>query len=432
MGLTLAFALDFPAHGQAGALFILLGGSLATLALLPLVGRAGWASAPWGLRLALRPLRRPTSRHAFAAAALAVAVSMTAGMGIMVRSLEHTAMAMVGENFRADLYVLPLGSTAPTSRHGLGPELMAQVLAHPAVALGDPTKAFSFRLGGGHEVLGVRNFQAMVRHGGPALVAGGSLAQALDRIREGGLVRPGVLVSEGLARRRGLKPGDRLELPFPRGPRTLWVEGVFVGLGQGSLLLDWDLFASAFEAPLASSLPLYLHPGQDAEAVARDLRARFPTLQVQALGGIRAQILGAFRRTFALTYALEAIGLLVALAGLGQALFGLCLERRGELWTLRALGLSTLELRALLVGEGLGIALAGAVAGTTLGLLLSRVLMVVINPRNTGFTIVPLTPWGFLGLVFLAVLAISALVTLPVARWASRLRVDRAEAEGSA
>jgi len=87
------------------------GGSAASLALIPLAGLVG-RRGTWKLELALRPLQRPTGRHAWAVAALAVAVGMASGMGVMVHSFERTVTAWIGTTLRADLYVAPLGVLA--------------------------------------------------------------------------------------------------------------------------------------------------------------------------------------------------------------------------------------------------------------------------------------------------------------------------------
>ena len=67
-------------------------------------------SQTWWLKSSLRPLSRPTGRHAFAAAALAVAIGMTVGMGIMVKSFEGTVQAWIGTSLHADLYIAPIGA----------------------------------------------------------------------------------------------------------------------------------------------------------------------------------------------------------------------------------------------------------------------------------------------------------------------------------
>ena len=90
--------------------------------------------------------------------------------------------------------------------------------------------------------------------------------------------------------------------------------------------------------------------------MAARIRREHPGLQVRSNADLREQVSFVFRQTFAITYALEIIGLAVALAGLVQALLGLAMARRGEIWTLRALGASEGEIAGVLLGEGLGVA----------------------------------------------------------------------------
>ena len=98
------------------------------------------------------------------------------------------------------------------------------------------------------------------------------------------------------------------------------------------------MFLAWFRDPGCAGVGLYLRPGADPEAVARRLAQRWPGLQLRGNAALRGRMLRIFRQTFAITYALEVIGLGVALAGLAQALAGLALARRGDLRTLRALG----------------------------------------------------------------------------------------------
>jgi putative ABC transport system permease protein len=138
-----------------------------------------------------------------------------------------------------------------------------------------------------------------------------------------------------------------------------------------------------------------------------------------------------FHQTFAITYALEAIGLLVAVLGLAQGLSGLAMARRGEIWSLRALGATQADLARILMLEGLGVALAGLLAGLGLGLLLSRILVDVLNPQVFGWTLAFHVPGGFLALVTLVTLGAAALALLPAARWGARLGADREAEEGA-
>jgi putative ABC transport system permease protein len=138
-----------------------------------------------------------------------------------------------------------------------------------------------------------------------------------------------------------------------------------------------------------------------------------------------------FRQTFAITYALEIIGLAVAIAGLVQALLGLAMARRGEIWTLRALGASNGEITGVLLGEGLGVALAGTIGGMGIGLILAQILVRVLNPQVFGWTLRFSLPWDFLTLLLGLSLAAAAAALLPAAHWAARLNADREAEEGA-
>jgi putative ABC transport system permease protein len=436
-GSALAFLPKPPAgtawHAYLGAALVLLGGSLATLGLLPLLGLPGTARAPWALRLALRPLRRPTGRHGFAAAALAVAVGMTAGMGVMVKSFEATVLTWIGTNLKADLYVAPQGSEGMAARHRMPAELADAVASDPAVQAADRFQVVPLRFLGAPTFLGAGDFSVHARFGHVAILQGGEPNALMARIHGQGLADPGGLASETFSRRFGVQLGDVLELPTPSGPRRLTVRGIYADYGneRGSLIVDRPVFLDWFRDDRVASLALYLQPGRDPAVEATRLAAAHPGLRFRSNRALREQVATIFHQTFALTYALEVIGLGVALAGLVQALLGLALARRGDIWTLRSLGASEGEVSAVLVGEGFGVALAGALGGLGLGVLLSQILVRVLNPQVFGWTLRFALPWGFLALVVLLTLTAAALALLPAARWAARLRADREAEEGA-
>jgi putative ABC transport system permease protein len=262
------------------------------------------------------------------------------------------------------------------------------------------------------------------------MVQGGDSAAVLARIHRDGLAAPGALASESFSRRFGVRVGDVLEL-VPGHRATL--RGIYGDYGneRGSLLLDRPVFLAWVGDDRCASLALYLRPGQAPEAVAARLARAHPGLQFRSHRALRRQVERIFQQTFAITYALEVIGLAVALAGLVQSLAGLALARRGDLWTLRALGASEAAITLVLLGEGCGVALAGCLGGLGLGLLLSRILVTVLNPQAFGWTLAYHLPWGFLGGLAGACLVSAAAAQWPVARRAARLPVDRQAEEGA-
>ena len=112
-----------------------------------------------------------------------------------------------------------------------------------------------------------------------------------------------------------------------------------------------------------------------------------------------------FDSTFAITYALQAIAIIVALLGIVGTLMTLVIERRRELGILRAVGASRGQVRAMVVAEAAMLGTISQVAGVVLGLLLALILVYVVNLQSFGWTIHLSIPWTSL-------LQMSALVVL--------------------
>ncbi len=436
-GATLAFLPTLPPgvawHAYVASVLVLLGGSLASVGLMPLLGAPGTAARGWNARLALRPLRRPTGRHGFAAAALAVAVGMATGMGVMVQSFERTVQTWIGGNLRADLYLAPLGSVGAASQHRLPGALADELAADPAVLAADRFQMLPIHLRGQETLLGAGDFLVHAQYGHVAILGAEDAAPILLQMHRDGVAHVGAMASETFSRRFGVRVGDGMDIPTPDGLRHLSIRAIYADYGneRGSLIVDRPVFYQWFHDERCASVALYLKPGQDRALVAQRLGQRHAGLQVRSNADLREQVSFVFRQTFAITYALEIIGLAVALAGLVQALLGLAMARRGEIWTLRALGASEGEIAGVLLGEGLGVALAGTLGGLSIGLVLAQILVRVLNPQVFGWTLRFSLPWGFLALLLGLALFSATAALLPAARWAARLNADREAEEGA-
>ena len=181
------------------------------------------------------------------------------------------------------------------------------------------------------------------------------------------LAEGAALVSEPLARKAGLGPGGRLavrgiagEVSFPSPAST-----ATTARRPGAALVDLSSFARAFGEGPPLNAALHLAPGVDPEAVVARLRAdlRDQALLVRSNRTLRTEVLAIFEETFAVTRLLEAMGLVIAAAGVTLSLLVLARERRAELALYRALGASRPQLAALFLGRGLTLGLVGLALG---------------------------------------------------------------------
>jgi putative ABC transport system permease protein len=104
-------------------------------------------------------------------------------------------------------------------------------------------------------------------------------------------------------------------------------------------------------------------------------------------GEIRAVSLRIFDRSFAVTYAMEAVAVLVGLFGLSSSLGAVVLSRRREFGMLRHLGLTRRQIAGMLAAEGGLLAALGAAAGLACGGAISLVLVYVVNRQSFNWSI---------------------------------------------
>ncbi|MEN9841565.1 MAG: hypothetical protein RL376_1365, partial [Verrucomicrobiota bacterium] len=141
----------------------------------------------------------------------------------------------------------------------------------------------------------------------------------------------------------------------------------------------------------------------------------------------RAEVLRIFRQTFSITYALQVIGLVVAVGGLALSLASVLLDRRDELTTLRALGFLRTEIARSTALEGAGLALCATTAGLALSLALGWLLIYVINKQSFGWTLAFAVPAGQLAALAALVIGTGCAVSYFVGLWGARLPADREE-----
>jgi putative ABC transport system permease protein len=98
-------------------------------------------------------------------------------------------------------------------------------------------------------------------------------------------------------------------------------------------------------------------------------------------------VLTIFDQTFAVTRALEAIAVAVAILGIANALVASAVERRRSFGLLRAIGASGAQIRrATLLEAGLT-GLTGSFAAVLAGAAFAWLLLGVINPQSFGWTV---------------------------------------------
>lgn len=320
--------------------------------------------------------------------------------------------------------VLPTGAAAAPARPespvaGAAPGADAVVApAHGPAALG--------RVPGADAAVA----SAEVRVAGAAPAAGAASAAGASTAGAA-MGADAVVVSESFAIRHRAAVGDLIELGTPRGPRPFRVAAVYYDYSsdRGIVVMDERTFAAHYGPRRPGGLTLYLAPDADPETVRDELLAGAGAdhrLFIRTNRTLRAEVLRIFDATFAITYALQAIAVAVAVMGVAATLLTLVLERRRELAALRLVGAGRPLIRRMVVIEAAAIGLVSQGMGLAVGIVLSLILIHVINVQSFGWTIQFHLPVGFLAQSTVLIAVTTALAGLYPARVASRVAAGAA------
>ena len=263
-------------------------------------------------------------------------------------------------------------------RNGFDDAAYAPVALHPAVAVASPVIELDAPLPGGTgavRVMGIDPFRAARLQ--PGFLAEGSASRGEETPTL--LDANAAWLTPAALARFGAKVGDEVVLGGPKGEVRLKVAGALPALDGGGPLVVMDIAAVQLyfdRIGVIHRIDLRLEPDAPREAALRAIAALLPP------GVALTRPDEAAMRTAGLTQAyrvnLTALALMALFTGGFLVFSTLALQaarRRQEFALLRALGLTAGGVRAFLALEGGLLGLAGAVAGTVLGLAASRAML---------------------------------------------------------
>ena len=423
-----------PVFGLISALCVVLGAALLTPVALYGVQRLGetWVDRRLGLAvmLARSNVGAAIRRVSISVATLAVSLAMMVAIAIMIGSFRSTVVYWVSQTLEADLFVAG-GRAGPLSdRSVVTARSEAIIAAHPATVAIDGFRSIDVPYGDSLVIVGSGRFPVMLDHGH-------LLFKAPDDGRAAMVSAVGsdaVVVSESFALRYGLTAGDRVVLPTKSGATDFRIAAVYYDYAsdRGLIVMDEPIFDVHYDTRRPAGLTVYLDEGADPDRVRAELLATIGLEQpvfVTTNAALRAQVLEVFDSTFAITYALEAVAILVSMFGVATTLLTLVLERRREMTMLRLVGAERRHLRQVIMAEAGLLGLVSLGIGFGVGLVLSTILIFVINVQSFGWTIQFDLPTPFLLQAGVVILVTTVLAGAYPARLAGRMTLAQLATE---
>jgi putative ABC transport system permease protein len=371
--------------------------------------------------LAARSLGGSLRRTSVLVGTLSTAIAMMTSVSIMVGSFRQTVITWMDNELPADLYLRPAGAPAADRHPTIGLDLAERIAHVPGVESVSRFRAYEIDYEGLPVTLAGAEFNANRPREFSNFLSGRPPSSVLEEMK----ARDAALVSEPFAYKHHVRAGDHITLRLGSRLANFRVVDVFYDYGneRGYILLDRSTMLRYLPDPAPSNLAVYLVPGGNLETVREAIQRVAANHDVLIFSNreIRREGVRIFDQTFAITYALEAVAVIVAVMGIAGALMSIVIDRRREFGLLRILGATSAQVRKLILVEAGVIGILANIAGLALGIALSLVLIFVINKQSFGWTIQFHWPVAVLVAALSIVYAATVLAGLYPARIAQRL-----------
>jgi putative ABC transport system permease protein len=378
---------------------------------------AGITAMPWLARMLLAPLAKARfaspvaqlavgrlwgapSQAAIALSGIVASVGLMIAMAVMVASFRGSVDDWLGQILSADLYLSADGGTPF--------DVAAQ-------------KRLTDVVGVGRIDFGAQHGISLEADRPPVLlfIRDGAMPPAISREVAAPAGELAVRISEPAARLYGLSPGATVALPLGAHRVQAFVTAIYRDYARqaGAITIDGADYDRLTGDTARGEAAITLTPGADPSGTIARLTGVIPptvaeVVQIVPTRALKSRALAIFDRSFAITYGLELVAVLVGLAGVAATTSAQTIARTREFGMLRHLGVTRRQIVAMLGLEGALLGFVGGIAGIALGCGLAQILIYVVNPQSFNWTMETRLPIGLLVGVELALIVSSSITAM--------------------
>ena len=380
---------------------------VATLA--PIVARptAGFLGRPLrhtsgmaGVLARENAMRNPR-RTAATASALMIGLALVTMFSVFGQSAKASVNKTIDTDFSAD-FILKNSSFRPT----ISPTVEQQAAAVPGVAAVSGQRAGQARYHSSNLTLTGVDAEAIGQVVRVEMVHG-----SLSALGQGQL-----LVEDKAASNKGWKVGTPVAMEFTKtGTQTLTVGGTFKAnpLLNSNYVVSIPVFEANFTDQLDTVVLVKVADGVNPETVRPGLEAAvapYPNVSVSDSASVKKDQAKQVNQLLAIIYALLALAVIIAVLGIINTLVLSVVERRRELGLLRAVGMVRRQMRSMIRGESVIIALFGAILGLVIGLGFGLALTKAVLSNGIGGVVSVPVPTLIIFVILAAIAGVLAAV----------------------
>ena len=414
---------DLPVFGYLAIALLLIGG----IALMPYFSTLFFSAALTAINkrisnvitaLTLARLANASNQASIALGGVLASFSLMVAMAIMVTSFRESVDDWLGQVLPADIYVR---LAASGDQGGFQLPQQKAMAAIPGVSRHDFSRFFELTLDPSRpDITMIARPIDMTDPRNTLPIIGETVAPALlsdDAIP--------IWVSEAMVDLYDYTVGKQVSLPLGAAgndAQPFFVAGVWRDYGRqfGAIQMQLSDYQSLTGDLNINTAALWLQTGITVEQIMTTLKnlSFGDALEIRQSSDIRALSLEIFDRSFAVTYLLEAVAVVIGLLGVAASFSAQTLARAKEFGMLRHIGMMRRQIFQILAAEGGLLTVLGVVLGFVIGWSISLILVFIVNPQSFHWTMQLHLPWGWLAIVALVMVACAALTALIAGRHA--------------
>ena len=323
-------------------------------------------------------MRNPR-RTAATSAALMVGLGLVACVSVLAASIKASAAEVVDEYLAAD-FIISTANFMPSISTDVAPRLARQ----PELVAVSGLQTGQWRSNG----------QGRSLYGADPATVGQVLKFEVTAGDAGALARGEILVGEEELKDKAMEIGGMLPMTFAQtGDTQLRIGGTFA---KNQLLGNYLVSTATFDAHFPDRLDFVVlataRPGVTpaaARAAVEAVTGEFPNVEVRDQAEFKQQQEDQVNQILGLITALLFLSIIIALFGIVNTLALSIFERTRELGLLRAVGMSRRQVRSMIRGESVIIAVMGAVLGLAVGILFGFAVVNALSDEGIGSVVIP-------------------------------------------
>jgi putative ABC transport system permease protein len=340
-------------------------------------------------KLSYGDLRGNIFRFSVALMSVAISSALIVALVTLIFSFRISLKAWIEKNISSDVYIKPSSCTTNYCFYPMSEDIIDAIRKMPEVAGVDKFRALKLELFGKKVIAGFADIR--IKRAYSKKRYHDEEYEATLKEMEGH--QPVAGISDYLSIQYGLSEGDTIELSTPKGVKPFIINDVFSSYSttSGFIYIDRKWLNHYWGLDDATQVSIYVKEGVDIETFISSLKHNLlPVYALEIMNNqeLRDKIMDIFNKSFAITYAIEFISIIVSLIGVINTLLALVLEKKREISIVRYLGGSWRQIKQTLILSAGIVGASGILLGISMGLLMSSIFIHTVNKVSFGWKIV--------------------------------------------